>query len=241
MDSDMREKLEQATIGGEAANHGTAHLLAMYYEIVQRDQPVVLELGTQTGSSTRIFLGAIQEGDGGQLVSVDIEDCSNAAESSLWTFIQSDSADIKGIISAAPILKLGIDVLYIDSLHHVDHVKKELFGFFPFLKQGGVIFFDDVDSLPYMRGREKDNIHTEIGNRTILNFLNEAFEDNVEKLYFSISRGASGLARLEKRTKLGDELSDEQMPRARTSKRYWKTRRSILKRLGLLLPSINSR
>ncbi len=236
MYSDIRESLENAVNTVGRATHGEAHLLTMYNEVASREQPMVLELGTRAGISTRAFLGAIHEGDGGHLVSVDIVDCSNVASSPRWTFVQSDSADIEGVLSKAPALREGIDVLYIDSVHEVHHVRKELFGFFPYVKPGGVIFFDDVDSLPYMHGRQKDNIHTEIGNRMILTLLNEVFEDNEDKLYFSLSRGSTGLARLEKRSALGDGLSTEQQPRARYSKKYWKARRSLLKRLKPFFP-----
>ena len=238
MYSEIREELQNAVDSSIEANHGVAHILTMYNEVAKRERPTVLELGTQFGGSTRAFLGAIHEGDGGHLFSVDIDDCSNVASSPRWTFVQSDSADVEGILRTAPQLRSGIDVLYTDSLHHVDHVRKELFGFFPFVKPDGVIFFDDVDSLPYMRGREKDNIHTEMGNRRILHFLNEVVEDNVEKLYFSVNRGATGLARIDKRSALGDELSEKQRPRARYSKRYWKIRRSVLRRLRVFSPKI---
>ncbi|MEE4012989.1 class I SAM-dependent methyltransferase [Roseibium sp. FZY0029] len=237
MYSDVRGSLENAVNTYGRAIHGEAHLLTMYNEIAARERPTVLELGTREGISTRAFLGAIHEGDGGHLYSVDIVDCSSVANSPRWTFIQSDSADIEGVLSKAPNLRNGIDVLYIDSVHEVEHVKKELFGYFPFVKPGGVIFFDDVDSLPYMLGRQKDNIHTEIGNRMILTLLNEVFEDNEDTLYFCLSRGSTGLARLEKRSALGEKLATQQQPRARYSKRYWKMRRSFLKRLHTFFPS----
>ncbi|WP_281931831.1 class I SAM-dependent methyltransferase [Roseibium album] len=236
----IRENLRCAVDEKKSAAHGAQHLLSMFDEVASREQPIVLELGTKTGVSTSVFLGALHEGEGGHLYSVDIVDCSKVASSPYWTFIQSDSADIEGVLSSAPALRTGIDVLYVDSLHHVDHIRKELFGFFPFVKPGGVIFFDDVDSLPYMRHREKDNIHTEIGNRLALQFLNEVFEDNAEKLHFSVSRGSTGLARMEKRSALGDKLSDQHQPRLRQNKRYWKTRRSILRRLKFLFPKLES-
>ena len=50
-----------------------------------------------------------------------------------------NSTDVDGIIKAAPILEKGIDVIYIDSLHTPKHVFKEVYGWFPFLKKGGVI------------------------------------------------------------------------------------------------------
>ena len=73
----------------------------------------------------------------------------------MWTFVQNDSADVASIVTAAPILKNGIDVIYIDSLHTSEHVYKEIFGWFPYLKKGGIAYFDDVDTGPIKWDKEK--------------------------------------------------------------------------------------
>lgn len=227
------KEIEDKYTFSQTADHALKQLHTMHAEAVNKVDPVILELGVQTGISTKVFLNAVHRGNGGSLVSVDIEDCSHVADSDRWTFVQSDSADVENVVTAAPIIKDGIDIVYIDSLHHVDHVRKELFGYFPFVKNGGLIFFDDVDSIPYMRGREKDNIHTEIGNRELLKFLNETFEDNIEKLYLTLERGSSGLLLLKKCAPLGAVLNSEPQLRARNSKKFWKYRKSIEKRLSL--------
>ncbi len=78
------------------------------------------------------------------------------------------------ILSNAPYLKNGIDVLYIDSLHAKNHVERELSGWYPFLKKGSHIFFDDVDSNPYRKGQRKDHFHGELRLDEIREYI-EAF------------------------------------------------------------------
>ena len=97
--------------------------------------PVILELGVDKGLSTTVFLQACRMKNG-NLVSVDIRDCSEISDSKYWTFVQSDSTDVDNILSKAPFLKEGIDVIYIDSLHNKDHVKKELNSWYPYMKKG---------------------------------------------------------------------------------------------------------
>ena len=63
-------------------------LMRMYRIAKELTNPIILELGTAKGVSTTIFLQACEETNG-QLVSVDINDCSNISSSSRWKFVQS--------------------------------------------------------------------------------------------------------------------------------------------------------
>ncbi len=206
------------------------HYLSMHALITQLENPTMLELGVQSGNSTKLFLNALHDSDRGTLVSVDIADCSTVASSPKWTFIRSDSADTDNILNHAPWLKDGIDVLFIDSLHTVDHVYKEIYGFFPYLKKGGVIFMDDVDSAPYAEGEEMDSFYVETENRQILNFINCVFEANMDRLDLSIHRGWTGLARLDKRSDFMTQLNEPKGLKVRQSRRMWKLKRSLKKR-----------
>lgn len=206
------------------------HYLSMHALITQLENPTMLELGVQSGNSTKLFLNALQDSDQGSLVSVDIDDCTSDADSPKWTFIRSDLADTQGILEQAPKLKEGIDVLFIDSLHTVDHVYKEIYGFFPYLKKGGVIFIDDIDSAPYAEGEEMDSFYVETENRQILNFINRIFEANMDRLDLSIHRGWTGLARLDKRSDFMTRLNEPKGLKVRQSKRLWKLKRSLKKR-----------
>ena len=117
-----------------------------------------------------------------------------------------DSSNVENILKEAPILKKGIDVIYIDSLHTPEHVFKEVYGWFPFLKKGGVIFFDDIDSNPYLKGQRKDNIGIEISNRKILELIEAIFIANVDIIDLTLIRGSTGLARIDKICKKDMEL-----------------------------------
>lgn len=228
-------QLIASRVGSTSGRHFNARqTLEIHTEVLNRVDPTILELGVRSGGSTKIFLNALHRGSGGHLVSVDILDCSNVVDSPRWQFLQSDSADISRVIEAAPILKQGIDIIYVDSLHTPEHICKELYGYYPFVKKGGIIFFDDIDSLPYMQNQSKDNIHTEIGNRQSMDLINRAFESNLDQIELTIRRGGTGMARLDKRSEMSTQLAPPFGLKKRTSKTFWKFKQSLNKRYGWL-------
>lgn len=168
-------------------------LMRMYRRAREMRSPVVLELGTAKGASATVFLQACEETEG-RLVSVDIADCSDISKSSRWQFVQSDSSKIQFILSQAPYLADGIDILYIDSLHSPDHLKKELVGWYPYLNERSWIFFDDVDSNPYRKGNRKDDVKAEAAWDEIHEYVKSFFYANEESLYLEIMYGSTGLA-----------------------------------------------
>jgi predicted O-methyltransferase YrrM len=197
-------------------------LLEMHEEASKRSSPIIVELGVDKGQSTRVFLNAISEKNNSRLISIDIRDCKDVAKSDKWEFVQQDSVDIDLLLSKKPILKKGIDILYIDSLHTESHVLKEIYCFFEFIKPNGVIYFDDVDSGPYMNGQRKDSINTEIGNRKILNLLESIFRANYSSISFSIDHGSTGLAKFVKFSKLGDKLNPPMFIAKRNFRLFWR-------------------
>ena len=104
-------------------------LLRLHKEAELKKCPLIVELGVDRGQSTKIFLNAIDDKEGAKLISLDIKDCSKAAESSKWEFVKQDSADIEKLLLTHPDIKKGIDILYVDSLHTASHVKKEIYNF----------------------------------------------------------------------------------------------------------------
>ncbi|MEW6355567.1 MAG: class I SAM-dependent methyltransferase [Planctomycetota bacterium] len=170
-----------------------ANLMVMYRKAAEKIRPVILELGTGSGQSTTVFLQACEEKDG-RLVSVDIVDRSDITDSSRCQFVRSDSTNIEFILSQAPHLKEGIDILYIDSLHKWEHVKKELEGWYPYMNAKSWIFAHDVDSHPYRTGSRKDNYGTELALDEILEYLQSFYYANEEDLYLSVQYGSTGLA-----------------------------------------------
>jgi predicted O-methyltransferase YrrM len=181
-------------------------LLEMHKESMSRKSPIIVELGVDKGHSTRVFLNSIDDKPDATLISVDIRDCSGAVECDNWNFLQADSADWNTIINSFPIIKNGIDILYVDSLHTPQHVMCEVCGFFPLVKKDGIIYFDDIDSSPYKKGQRKDSILIENANREILKLLDAIFQANLNDLDFTIIRGSTGLAKFTKKSSLGNNL-----------------------------------
>tara|TARA_Y100000589_G_scaffold331238_1_gene383954 strand:+ start:10753 stop:11529 length:777 start_codon:yes stop_codon:yes gene_type:complete len=202
-------------------------LLNIYYEVKKRNNVTILELGVDRGQSTKIFLNAIHNKESSHLISVDIRDCSNVSDLESWKFLKMNSIHIDRILEAAPILKDGIDIIYIDSLHTKDHVYKEIYGWFPYVKKEGIIFLDDIDSGPYLRGKRKDNVSIEISNRKISDLIEAIFMANINILDLQIIKGSTGLGCLRKISNKGSKLNPPEYIKKRNNIIIWK----ILNRL----------
>ena len=197
-------------------------LLKLHKEAKLKDCPLIVELGVDRGQSTKIFLNAIEDKVGSKLISLDIRDCSNVSISSKWEFVQQDSADINKLLDNKPEIKKGIDILYVDSLHTASHVQKEIFNFFEYLNENALIFFDDIDSNPYMAGQRKDSASTEIANRRIYKLLEAIFRANIHQIDFNIIRGSTGLGIFQKRSKLGTKLKNPIFLKERNNRLIYK-------------------
>jgi len=174
----------------------------MYETAASFDEPRIVELGTRQGMSTTCFLTACEE-RGGQVVSIDIVDCSDVSDSPLVTFVQCDSADTKAARQKAPIVTAGIDLLFIDAMHNAAAVERDLTAWFGYVKIGGVIMLHDVDPLLYRRGARKDSWLVEHELSEVFSYLYRLFAANEDKLEFRVDYGLTGLATM-RRTALGD-------------------------------------
>ncbi len=165
--------------------------------------PNILELGVQSGNSTKMFL-EVCEKNNGFLTSIDIDDCSNVSKSSKWKFIQSSDDNFNFVKEH---LKNDLDVIFIDSLHEPSHIKKVLYYYFNFLKLDGTIFVDDISWLPFIHGGENDNDFVERINRLTFDKILEIYNANKKSLSLEINFTGSGLAILRKIDKnLNDEV-----------------------------------
>lgn len=192
-------------------------LLRLHQEVKLKVNPLIVELGVEKGQSTKVFLNAIEGKSDARLISIDIKDCRSAVDAKRWEFVQQDSSDIKSLLISKPIIKNGIDIIYIDSLHTAKHVQKEIYNFFEYLNEDAYIFLDDIDSGPYMSKQRKDSIGTEIANRKIYKLLEAIFIANMDKLDFEIMRGSTGLGILRKRVPLGEKLNPPILLRERNN------------------------
>ena len=163
----------------------------------------ILELGVQNGNSTKMFLEICNQNDG-YLTSIDIKDCSSVSEDKRWKFIFSSDDNFQYIDKF--IYNKRFDVLFIDSYHEPNHVKKVFFHYFKFLKKNGLIFIDDVMWLPYVKSGVRDNDFIERINRLTFDKLLEIFNNNVENLTLDINFSGSGLAIIKK---IGEKLNKE--------------------------------
>ena len=157
--------------------------------------PNILELGVQKGNSTKMFL-EICEINNGFLTSVDIEDCSNVSNNNKWKFIQSSDDNFEYVNK---FIKKDLDIIFIDSLHEPNHIRKVFYNYFKFLKKDGLIFIDDISWLPYIEGGTKDNNFIERINRLTFNKVLEIFNANQENLSLEINFSGAGLAIFKKK------------------------------------------
>ena len=171
------------------------------------NNPIILELGVNRGGSTAKFLKYIND-NGGKLYSIDIKDCSKIINDELfknikannWKFLKSNDLNIEYILEKFPLLKNGIDVLYVDSYHDETHVKKTLEKWFVYIKKNGYIFFDDTESLNY---RKSKNFTISVNNDAINDFVKEFYDNNnFQLLYIKYFKG-SGLSEFTKLSDLG--------------------------------------
>jgi predicted O-methyltransferase YrrM len=167
----------------------------LFKQINQMNEPIILELGVQKGRSTKKFLELCNQNNG-QLFSVDLDDCSNVSKDKRWKFLQTRDDDFDFIKSQIP---NQIDVLFIDTLHEADHVKKLFYEYYPLLNTNGYIFIDDISHLPYLKNSQRDNFYCEINNQETLKMLLEIYSENKENIDLSFSFISSGLAIIKKK------------------------------------------
>jgi predicted O-methyltransferase YrrM len=140
----------------------------------------ILELGVQSGSSTKKFI-ELCNANNGFLTSIDIDDCSNVIKSERWKFIHSSDDNFEIIDKIIP---KTFDFIFIDSLHEPNHVEKVFYHYYSFLKKGGICIIDDISWLPYSKNQYRDNEFAEHINRATFNKILEIYDQN--KLNFNL-------------------------------------------------------
>jgi predicted O-methyltransferase YrrM len=168
----------------------------LFPHIYQIQDPIILELGVQKGRSTKKFLQLCNKNNG-KLFSVDLDDCSNVSKDKRWKFFQTRDDNFEFIKSQIP---NKIDVLFIDTLHEANHVKKLIYEYYPLLNTNGYIFIDDISHLPYLKNSQRNNFYCEINNQETLKMLLEIYSENSENIDISFSFISSGLAIIKKKT-----------------------------------------
>lgn len=154
----------------------------------------ILEFGVMHGRSTKMFLELCKNVNG-KLTSVDMNDHSDLFTDSNWTFIHSRD-DEPNLYNKLKNNKY--DLIYIDSLHEPNHVKKIFYMYYNCLKVGGRIFLDDINWLPYVKNSFKDSEYSEVMNRKIFSKIIEIYYANLENMKLEFSFCGTGNANIQK-------------------------------------------
>ena len=189
------------------------------------NQPVILELGVQKGVSTKKFLNLCKTNNG-KLYSVDIDDCSKVTDDKNWKFFQTSDDNFDYIKSN---LDEQIDILYIDSLHEANHVKKLIYGYYSIIKENGYIFIDDISHLPYLKTEIRNNFYCEINNKETFTKIIEIYSSNSKNFDLKFDFLSSGLATLQKKNDNKLNPNNKLIEREFTLRNYLRKLKHILK------------
>jgi len=163
-------------------------------------KPLILELGVNKGHSSKKFL-QFQKEYCGFLYSIDIKDCSNVINDQNWNFYKCNDLNYKSILNKFPKIKSnGIDLLFIDSYHDPNHVKKLLLNWWPYLNKNSLIYFDDTESYIY---RKKKNYILSIINDSVSNIIKEYYYSNYNQINYTKYFMGSGLSEFLKLSEKG--------------------------------------
>jgi len=92
------------------------------------DTPNVIEFDVRHGISTKKII-EICEKYNGFLHAIDIDDCSNISKSKFWKFYKSRDDNFQYLDKFLP---NNVDLIYLDSLHEADHIKKIFYHYYSF-------------------------------------------------------------------------------------------------------------
>jgi cephalosporin hydroxylase len=123
------------------------HLVTLFYEAIGARPKLIVELGVRQGESTFV-LERVARLRGAALISVDLDDCSEASSYEGWRFVRSDDIAFAGRfkeycrgIGVEP----QIDVLFIDSSHLFEHTVQEIEHWFPLMAPRAKAIFHDTN------------------------------------------------------------------------------------------------
>ena len=169
------------------------------YEKIKNIKKInILEFGVREGLSTSMFLSLCDK-NLGKLTSVDIVDYKHLFKNKKWIFLQSRDDNFAHIKKK---IKKKLDVIYIDSYHEPEHIKKILYYYYKFLKKDGIMFVDDISWLPYVKSSYRENQWNEITNRKTFLKIIEIYFQNLKNFSLEFSFDNSGMAMIKKKNNL---------------------------------------
>ena len=155
----------------------------------------IVEFGVKEGRSTKIFLDLCKK-NSCKLFSVDIDDYSKKFQDHNWNFIQSRDDNFEFLETKLP---KKVDVIYIDSLHEAEHVKKLFYHYFNKLNVNGFMFIDDISWLPYLKNKLRNNFYCEINNLETFKMILDIYDTNTENFELSFDFTSSGICKILKK------------------------------------------
>jgi len=176
----------------------------IYKNIKEIKNIKILELGVDNGVTTSLFL-KLCEDNNGKLISVDVRDFSHLYKNNRWNFIHTRDDNFK-IINKEILDMGGLDLLYIDSHHEANHVKKIFYHYYKLLNKGGIIFIDDISWLPYAKSSDRESSGMYEANYKTFEKLLEIKFNNHNKFDLEFSFEEAGTAKI---TKLNDSDLNE--------------------------------
>ena len=156
----------------------------------------ILEFGVRKGISTRLFLDHAKKTNC-KLYSIDNVDYSAMLEDKNWKFIKDRDDNFDNIKKQIP-SEFGL--IYLDTLHEAEHVKKIIYNYFNLLTQNGTFIIDDISHLPYLKNSKRNNFYCEINNLETFKIILEIYNNNHENFDLSFSFIDSGNAILKRKT-----------------------------------------
>ena len=156
----------------------------------------ILEFGVRKGISTRLFLDHANKTNC-KLYSVDNVDYSTMLDDKNWKFIKDRDDNFGNIKKQIP-SEFGL--IYLDTLHEAEHVKKIIYNYFNLLTQNGTFIIDDISHLPYLKNSKRTNFYCEINNLETFKIILEIYNNNQENFDLSFSFIDSGNAILKRKT-----------------------------------------
>lgn len=158
----------------------------------------IVEFGVKEGRSTKIFLELCKK-NSGKLYSIDVDNYDHKFNDSNWTFIQSRDDNFEFLEKKLP---PKIDIIYLDSLHEAEHVKKIFYYYYKKLNINGFFFIDDISWLPYTKKEIRNNFYCEINNLETFYQILEIYKNNTENFDLSFDFTSSGSCKIFKKKNL---------------------------------------
>ena len=165
-------------------------------ELLDINNPQILEFGVRHGQSTKLFLD-ICEKKNGFLYSVDIDNYENKFLSNKWKFIHGRDDNYELVEKFIP---KKLDAIYLDSFHNANHVEKIFYHYYPMVKQNGYFIIDDISWILYSKNNTRDNFHSEINNYETFFRILDIYNSNIENFDLSFDFIGSGIAKIKKIT-----------------------------------------